>query len=448
MKQLLTATFTLLSFFANAQVVFEQLSFDDALNKAEKEGKYLMVVLDAVDCGHCNEVADKSFADVKLGQQLSQKFIAIRAGLTDATFEQLAPAYEVPNGMATLFFTANGVLLHKKTGTTTMAKQYADAAETALARESEILNLNSLTEAYNQNKKDLKVLQALLAKRKELYLSTDTLLDEYVALLPKDSLSSVHQLLFIAGFAPVLESAADKMLRADAGAFNRAWYRMDLPTRVRINNSVIYKSRQRAIKAHDEANARFVANFASSTHSVQQARVRAYELNMMEYYRGVKDVDKFMTAAKEYYDKFIMNITVDSVFIMDSVRKARLLADAKPEIVQREGNRTVAAKSITFTSTAQVLMNELNRGAWDAYRMTRNPEYIQTALQWSARAMEFIRVPSAMDTHARLLYVSGKRQEAIDLETAAIAKQQQRGFSAKEYEAVLAAMKAGKEKID
>lgn len=407
-----------------------------------------MVVLDAVDCEHCNDVADKSFADVKLGQQLSPKFISIRANVVDETFEQLASLYEVSAGMVTLFFTSKGVLLYKKTGTTTMAKQYADAAETALARESEILNLNTLTEAYNQNKKDIVILQALLAKRRELYLSTDALLDEYVALLAKDSLGSVNQLLFIASFAPVLESAADKALRANADAFNRAWYRMDLPTRVHINNSVIFKSRQRAIKAHDEANARFVANFASSTHSVQQARIRAFELNMMEYYRGIKDADRFMTAGKEYYNKFVMNIPVDSVFYMDSVRRAKLIAEAKPETVQREGNRTVSKKSISFTSTAQVLMNELNRGAWDAYRMTRNPEHIQTALQWSARAMELARVPGAMDTHARLLYISGRRQEAIDLEIEAIAKQQQMGFSAREYEAVLAAMKAGKEKID
>jgi hypothetical protein len=447
-KYFLTTAIILFSLFAKAQVEFQPLSFNDALNKAEKEGKYLMVVLDAVDCEHCNEVADKGFADAKLAQQLSQKFIAIRPKLSDATWEQLAQQYETPSGMATLFFTANGILLHKRTGTSTMAKHYADAAERALARESEVLNLNSLTEAYNQNKKDVKVLQALLVKRRELYLSTDTLLDEYVALLSEDSLKSVHQLLFIARFAPVLESEADKVLRANPDRFNQAWYRMDLPTRVRINNSVIYKSRLRAIKSRDEANANYVANFAASTHSVPQAKTRAYDLNMMEYYRGVNNAEKFLSTAKSYYEKFVMNIPVDSVHYMDSVQKMKLLAQAKPDTVRREGNRAVVSKSISFTPVAQKLMNELNRGAWDVYKMTRNPEYINAALEWSARAVQLARMPGALDTHARLLYVSGKKQEAIELETEAIAKQHQMGFGTKEYEAVLAAMKAGKEKID
>lgn len=447
MKQLSIIILVCCSLFANAQVVFEKLSFTDALIKAEKQGKYLMVVLDAADCEHCNEVADKSFADAKLGEQISKKFIAIRAGVPDATFEQLSAQYEAPNGMATLFFTANGVLLHKKTGTTSMAKQYADAAEIALERESELLNLNSLTEVYNQQH-DWKILQTLLVKRKELYLSTDSLLDEYVKLLPADSLRSVHQIIFLAGFSPVLESKADKVFRSNPDLFNRAWYRMDLPTRVRINNSIIFKSRLRAIKARDEANARFVANFAASTHSAPQARVRAFELNMMEYYRGIKDADKFVSSAKEYFDKLVMNMPVDSVIIMDSLRRKQLLAEAKTETVQLEDGRTVKRKFISFTPTSQLFMNDLNRAAIDLYRMTNNPEHIKIALQWSARAMEFARMPVAMDTHAKLLYASGNKQGAIALEEEAVAKQKQLGFSAREYEAVLADMKAGKEKID
>lgn len=448
MKHLLITTFILLTLYTNAQVEFQPLSLDEAMNKAQKEGRYLMIVLDAVECDHCNEVADKSFADAKLAQQLSQKFIAIRPKVSDEMWAELARQYDAPTGMVTLYLTANGVLLHKKSGTSTMAKQYADAAETALARESEVLNLNSLTEAYNQNKKDLQVLQALLVKRKELYLSTDALLEEYVALLPQDSLQSIHQLLFIAGLAPVLESEADKVLRINADLFNRAWYRMDLPTRVRINNSVIYKSRLRAIKNRSETTANFVANFAASTHSVPQARVRAYDLNMMEYYRGINDVEKYLSRAKKYYEDFIMNVPVDSVHRRDSLQKMKMLAQAKPENVQQKGNRTVVSKSITYKSVAQTMMSELNRGAWDVYKMTRNPEYIQAALQWSERAVQLVRLPGALDTHARLLYVAGKKQLAIELETEAIAKQQQMGFSTKEYEAVLAAMKAEKEKID
>src|SRR6516165_6396824 len=118
----------LLSISLYSQLSFENLSFEKAMEKASAEGKYIMVVLDAKECQQCNDVADKAFADKKLDEALHEKFVSIRLKPNQDGWAKMAQHFEAPNGMATFFFTSNGVLLHRYNGTTTLWKTYADQA--------------------------------------------------------------------------------------------------------------------------------------------------------------------------------------------------------------------------------------------------------------------------------------------------------------------------------
>jgi TPR repeat protein len=76
--------------------------------------------------------------------------------------------------------------------------------------------------------------------------------------------------------------------------------------------------------------------------------------------------------------------------------------------------------SIQFAPASQNYTNELNNAAWTIYRYTHDPYYTAQALSWSKRALEFFESPAAMDTHAKLLYRTGNKKEAIEwLEKAA-----------------------------
>ena len=56
----------------------------------------------------------------------------------------------------------------------------------------------------------------------------------------------------------------DSMLRSDRNLFNEAWYRMDLRTRININNQVIDKSIKKAIAEKNNKQANTTASFAAS----------------------------------------------------------------------------------------------------------------------------------------------------------------------------------------
>src|SRR5436309_4344313 len=96
-----------------SQLSFEKLSFESALERAAAEGKYVMVVLDAKECDQCNDVADKAFSDKRLEEALHQKFVSIRLRPDQGAWTKMVQQYEAPKGMATFFFSSNGVLLHR-----------------------------------------------------------------------------------------------------------------------------------------------------------------------------------------------------------------------------------------------------------------------------------------------------------------------------------------------
>ena len=441
-------TLLVVSVTLHAQLSFESLSFDKALEKASTEGKYLMVVVDSKECDQCNEVADKAFSDKKLSESLSEKYISIRLKPGQDEWTRITQQFDAPNGTVTLFFASNGVLLRRYNGTTSLAKKYADEAQLAIENEIEIINIKSLTSAWEEDKRNISLIQPLLLKRKQLWLSTDSLLDTYAQLLPVDSLQSLSQLQFIASFSPMLGSKADSILRKDYDLFNQAWYRLDLPSRIRINNTIIFKTRNKAISKRDENLAMRVANFASSTNTNPTARQRSYALNLMEYYLGIADTVRYIQFAKNYYDRFLMTIQVDSILKKDSVERQRLLATAKTDTIRTTADKYQVRKTISFRPIAQFYMQELNDAAWHFYTMTNDPTLLNTALGWSERANMFYKSSRSLDTYARLLYKTGNKDHAINAENEAVELQSKSGYPTKQFDEILVNMKAGKEKID
>ena len=133
------------------------------------------------------------------------------------------------------------------------------------------------------------VLENLLLGKKNLHLSTDKLLEEYVVLLPTDSLTSTRTIAFIMQMIPLLGSNADKSARKDNVLFNKAWYTMNLSTRININNGIIYKAINKAITEKDESFALRTAKFAQGTNTNYEAGAKAFDKNMMRYYQETGD---------------------------------------------------------------------------------------------------------------------------------------------------------------
>lgn len=436
---------------AFSQVAFQNLSLTDALSSARAEGKLVFLQFEAADCEQCNDVANKGFENNELAAKTGQGFVCLKIGPNHPERAKIAAAYNLTpqKSFGTLFLDANGTLLHAFLRTTTRAKDYLTQIETAFAKAGEVLSINELEKEYKNGNKSFGFLQVLLQKRKAVNLPTDALLDEYMDALPPDSLRSVATLTFLAQMAPMLDSRADKAMRADRALFNRAWYGMPSPQRAGISNAIIYKGMEKAIREKDEKLALRTALFAQGTNTVSPtAGAKAFDANMLRYYDGVKDTTAYFRKAIVYYERYFLSVSPDSIKRLDSANMKRLLQTAKKDTIKQEGNRIKLSATVAYAPVVQRFSGELNNGAYGFYLRTNDPYLLSVATGWAKKALEFYESPEALDTYAKLLYKQAQKSAAIEQMEKAIALQRKRGFPTKDYEAALAKMNNGAQLTD
>ncbi len=443
-KKLLTAAFIFSSSFSFAQLQFQNISFEEALDKSKKTNQLIFIQLESPTCLQCNEVADKAFQDQTLANELEQTFICLKVTANHPDRQTIASLYN--SSFGSLFISNDKTLIHKFPKSTTRAAEYKEQMDIALAKASEDLRISELEKEYDDSKSPA-ALEALLVKRKTLNLETDSLLDEYISLLPQDSLSSERTLLFITQMAPLIGGRPDQLLRKNPALCNKVWYSMDLPLRVSVNHLIISKSLKKAVKEKNESYAYRVASFARSVSSNAQSGLKSFDWSMLTYYKEINDTSNYFIRAINYYDKYYMTIKPDSVKLKDTLSLKKILEQTTGTIEKR-GDSVFRKKQIMYSPITQSFTNDLNNGAWNFYIMTQNAIYLQKALAWSKRANEFFESPEAMDTYARLLYKTGDKNEAIEWMNKAISLKKTRGFSTQEYESLLLKMRSNSIKID
>lgn len=448
MKKVLILTILLFPVAVFSQTTFRNISFEEAIKLSGQTGKLVFLQVESADCKHCNEVANKAFEDKELRTKLEQTLIPIKITAASADRETISKLYGVKTSFGSFFIDQNKSLVHSFPQSTTRAAEYISQIDMALYKSGEEVRVSELEKEYRNGNNTAAMLELILRKRKSLNLETDALLAEYVEILPADSLKSLSKLAFLAQMAPVLGSNADLKLRSNNTEFNEAWKSIPYTDRVAINNRINSKSIEKAIKEKNESFAYKVASFARSTYSGDlYAGQKSYDHYLLRFYKETDDVQQYRVRAIDYFDKYYMTISVDSIKRMDSVKRDLQVVKAKTAIVAKpdSGNyKHRQVKQFVYVPVTQNFTRELNDAAWNFYKMFDDPANTQKALQWSKRANEFYETPEAMDTYARLLYKSGNSMEAAVWMEKAIALKKKRGFPVTDLENYLANIKSGK----
>lgn len=85
---------------------FQKLSLDEALKKAKKDEKIVMVDFYADWCGPCKLLDKKTWTDEKVQSFLKDKTVAVKIDVDDA--EDLAKKYKIKSIPAMVFIKADG----------------------------------------------------------------------------------------------------------------------------------------------------------------------------------------------------------------------------------------------------------------------------------------------------------------------------------------------------
>jgi hypothetical protein len=443
MKHFFLLFFTCISFFSFSQVEYDNLSFDEALIKANNEGKLIFVQLVSPSCRECNAVAEKGLSDKQLSGLINQTFIALYIDDSHPNRKQIETTYNVPSGFGILFINNNGTLIHKYAGSSTRPQQYTEQIDIALYRAGESLKVSELEREYRNGNKTPGFLEQLLLKKRSLNLNNKELLDEYVSLLPADSLSSVYTIQFIASMGPELGSYANKKLFQDTALFNRAWYSMPSKKRAGINSYITRNSLNKAINEKNERYAFQVASFAKSRFARGSVSgTMAYSEQLLEYYKRTNDTVKFLAIASKHYDFVMKGINLDSLKKAELVLQKKLLDTAKMQVIKTEYGYQVR-KTSNYNPLTQRYLWELKEGAWHVYKRTSDQELLAKATVWIETGLNIFKTPEALDVYARLLYKQHQTEKAIETEKQAIELKKKQKYSAKDDEQTLALMQQG-----
>ena len=419
-------------------IEFENGTWSDAIRKARKQKKLLFLHVDSPTCTQCNEVATKGFSNSVLREKFAVNFISFRTNTDAELGKRVLNRYEM-KGIGSLFLDTEENLLFKYPATTSYALMYLEAADKALAERNRV-PINVLEKEYVTGKRDPAFLRNLIERRTQLTLANDDVLDEYVRILPPDSLRTLSLQTFLFGQGPVLGSRADSVMRLDRARLNLIYTSVPYEKAIETNNRIISKTAAKAIRERNSILAYRTANFARGTYDNDIRRgIKVFDWHLMNYRRGIGDTTGYLLATTWYYDTHLMTVGVDSIRRVDEeALQKRLNMPSKPGEVRVMG---VVARQQTGQTT-----RELNEGAMSFVDMARRPTDWGKALTWSTRALEFSPdEPNVMDTHARLLHKLGRRPEAVEWLQKVVNLQKERVFGTPGgfFETTLQKMKDG-----
>jgi hypothetical protein len=455
MKWSLTFLALIVTFPVFCQIVFvEDLSWERASEQARLENKLIFIQLENSQCQQCRDVASKGFESVSLKGKFEQNFISLRANVDTPQGQLLAQRLRVTERLAALYVDADGNILNKFVGSTSEAFKYEQQADIALGRRNQ-KPMDQYDKEYGAGERSLQFLKEYIQRRKEISVPTTRLLDEYVDLLPVDSLHRVGVVRFIYRMGPSLDSRAFLTLQKETPReIIRNMYKSgDYQENVAMNQAIITTTFQRAVRNKDEELAIKLSEFISNSYGSDYIKGRnGRHRNMVRYYYAVRDTAAYIKAATNFMNLVHMLVTADSLKKMDEFElKNQTISLPAP-------NQPLPYHNvIKFAPLSQFFPQELNEHAWHFFEMTDNQEDLKNALRWSRHSIILfdeltkgrnlptkLGNPSYLDTYAQLLYKLGRREEAIEWQTKALQAQMVTGEPVGSYERTLARMKEGK----
>lgn len=436
---------------AGAQVQFSNIRFAEAMDKAKKENKIILLSIQSPTCTECNEVSKAGFNNALLARAINSSCISLNVSQQSPDFILLDSLYSIDNTMGLLFVDGEGNYLHRYNGTSSFYIMYMEQLDKALKKkDTPDTAYKRLQAAYHEGNRSFTLLYQLVAKKNEAGILHDALTEEMLNLAPADSANSLTFLQFVNEQIPLIGSPVENYLHRNPGNFNDAWYLMPLQKRVLINNRMIAKSKAKAIRDKNLMYAERVAAFAAGVNTDKIQARKMHDRTMIDYYKGINDTSNYLLASVKYYDQFLMTVSVDSVLRADSLRLREMAANAVPQKLMQPGAPALMRTAVQFAPASQYYTNELNSGAWAIYTYTHDPYYTGKALGWSKRSLEFFENTHAIDTYAKLLYRNGNTAEAIQwLEKAQqLIKDKKAPAYPNNQEELILKMKSGEKKLD
>jgi thiol-disulfide isomerase/thioredoxin len=378
-------------------VAFVQgLTWQEVLQKAKQENKYVFVDCFTTWCGPCKIMDQKVYPDDAVGKFMNENFISVRVQMdtTAADSREVKSWYAIGHAFleqyhiysypSYLFFSTEGKAVHKDLG----GKESEDFL--TMARAAMNPNGQYYTLLYNFRHRGMDYALMPVLANEAAQLGQDSVLQkvvisyirEYFESLSLDQLWTKEHIEFIHRYSLLLDY--------DVRVF-RLYYR----DRAKIDSIMNFSK-----YAENDIN-----NVIYSS-EVGPLVEKAIEMDSkLDWYRLKQNLEK-------RYDEVYAENNVLHAQVEYYKSKKEWPKYVKYFIQQQE------AAGVESWETSKLNSAFLNNDAYEIFQYSRNRRELKKALLWVNRAISMIQAldPEVMDTKANLLYKLGRRSEALALE--------------------------------
>jgi len=439
---------TILSFAQGIQ--FENGNWNEIIAKAKKENK--LIYLDAYTtwCGPCKMMAKKYFPDEEIGNVYNKNFINVSMDAEKGEGIEIANKFHVIGYPTNLFINPENLdVVYKSMGAPEDKKGFIKNGQIAIAERNDKMKVEEYTSIFNSNQYDETFLKKCINKYEYKDLNNDKLLDAYI-----DRYSMKH---------PVdtnIEFLESRLSSLNSKAFDYVYEHMKAPkegyTKMDFVESILYKTIEYAGTKKD--NVYFeegMQKFKSLFPSELEKSLYYTKYFYVKYNNSNRIWDVYNNYANFLVAKSSASYEADNLKLQEKVKnQIRLQLQDKNLSKEKEEEtieKSIKANPALLHQASVQASTELNAMAWDVFEKNRkDSSLISKAILWAQKAVELVKTESIIDqlalkdTYACLLYASGKKVEAISLESEIIElakKEKMEDISG--YEETLNKMKEG-----
>lgn len=424
---------------------FQHISYEEALQEAQKQDKLIFIDFYTVWCGPCKALAKGPFLDEKLGAYYNENFINIKL---DAEKEgrEAARKYGVNAYPTLMYINGQGKMVYKATGSRDVKGLIASGKKAILSTNDEY-SLEKLKELFPQKQNDEKFLKIYFQKMIEYGANPTEGIEAWLKVQTEIKESDVDMMeflmdnqryLLVGGKAEQIiqenyEEYWDIATRAEESTLENFKYKMAENTK-----SYAYYNKS------PEAMRRFITAWKKLPEKKNWMGGEMKSGNLMDYELDYlllsKDIEAYKEQAAIYLDSIVSAKPIEQIKKEDKAYYEDYKANRyAPSII---GNATLAKLKQGKEAREQVA-SITKTGAYYLKHIEKSKEYkrLTTWINYGSRLLpEDYRMDNLM---ALALYKQGKKKKAITFKEAALAKLPERDKRRRSIQEELDKMKNG-----
>lgn len=341
------------SIFAQG-VSFNKSSWDEILETAQKENKFIFVDAYTTWCGPCKKMSRDIFPQEKVGEVFNENFINVKMDMERGEGVALAEKYEVILYPTLLFLDGTGEIIHRAVGYHTET-EFLELAEIAMDSEK---SLGGMTASYDDGNRDPAFLYTYtIARFQARDGSHPAIAQEYLA--TQDDWSTDDNMQFIYSFVDGTDSKMFDYILENKEAFVTKFGKTEINNK--IENIVLARLNDQENRPELEEVDALFAKVMGDRAAINSSAYR------MTYHRQRGNREGYAAAAIAHYKAYKDDLSFD----------------------------------------------DLNETAWTFYEVVADKKSLKQAVKMSKQSIKMANNYYNNDTLASLYYKIGKKGKAL-----------------------------------